>query len=49
MTMVLSGVLAFVFCMVGLFVSYEFDISATPSIILSAAVMFFAVFVFKRK
>lgn len=37
----LSMVLAFIFCIGGLFFSYQFDISATPAIILTAAVFFF--------
>ena len=48
MTMVLSGVLAAIFCLVGLAISYQFDISATPAIILSSASIFFLVLIFKR-
>ncbi len=48
MTMLLAAILAFIFCIIGLFISYQFDISATPSIIMSAAVAFFGVFIFKR-
>ena len=47
-TMLLATVLALIFCLVGLFVSYQFDISATPSIIMIAALAFFMVFIFKR-
>ncbi len=47
-TMILASLLAFVFCLAGLFISYQFDLSATPSIIMVAAVAFFGVFLFKR-
>ncbi len=38
--MILSAVLAYIFCLVGLFLSYWFDISTTPAIILTAGVFF---------
>ncbi len=41
-TMALSAILAFIFCVIGLFLSYHFNISATPAIIIVAAVTFFA-------
>jgi zinc transport system permease protein len=46
-TMILSAVLAFVFSLSGLFISYSFDISATASIILISAFIFFLA-VFKK-
>ncbi|NPA81055.1 MAG: metal ABC transporter permease [Epsilonproteobacteria bacterium] len=46
--MFLSGVLAFVFCIAGLYISYSYDISATPAIILTASVFFF-LSLFKRR
>ncbi len=46
--MVLSGVLGLLFCLSGLLVSYWLDVSATPAIILSAAALFFGVFMIKR-
>ncbi len=46
--MVVSGVLGFIFSIIGLFLSYNFDISATAAIILVAATIFFGV-LFKRK
>ena len=49
MTMILSAVLAFAFSLIGLFVSYEFDISATPAIILVAGLGFFTVMIWSRK
>ncbi len=39
--MALSGILAFIFCSLGLYISYLLDISATPAIILSASLFFF--------
>ncbi len=48
MTMILSSLLAFIFCLIGLFISYELDISATPAIILSASVAFFISLILKR-
>ncbi len=47
-TMILSTILAFIFCLIGLFLSYQLDISATPAIILSASVAFFATLIIKR-
>ena len=47
-TMILASILAFIFSLGGLFLSYQLDISATPSIIMIAAVAFFGVFIFKR-
>jgi len=47
-TMILASILAFIFCLLGLFISYQFDISATPSIIMIAAMAFFGVFMFKK-
>ncbi len=47
-TMSLSALLSFIFCVVGIFVSYHFDIQATPAIILTAAVVFFLELFFKR-
>jgi len=47
-TMILASILAFIFCLIGLFASYQFDISATPTIIIIAASAFFLVFVAKR-
>jgi len=48
-TMILASVLAFIFCLIGLYISYTFDISATPAIIMIAAVAFFAVFITKKR
>ncbi len=39
--MIISAFLSFVFCSIGLYISYVFDISATPAIILSASFFFF--------
>ncbi len=39
--MALSGLLSFIFCSLGLYISYILDISATPAIILSASLFFF--------
>ncbi len=47
-TMILASILAFIFCLAGLYISYQFDISATPSIIMIAAFAFFTLFIFKR-
>ncbi len=47
-TMFLASLLAFIFCLIGLFISYQFDISATPAIIMIAAMAFFGVFFTKR-
>ncbi len=47
-TMLLSSLLASIFCLLGLFVSYQFDISATPAIIMIAGMAFFGVILFKR-
>ncbi len=41
MTMILAGILAFIFSLIGLLISYSFDLSATPSIILVAGLAFF--------
>ncbi len=41
MTMILAAILAFGFCLVGIFISYNLDISTTPSIIVVSAVGFF--------
>ncbi len=46
--MILSMFLAFIFCIVGLFLSYQFDISTTPAIIIVAAIFFFISF-YKRE
>ena len=48
-TMIVAAILAFLFCLGGLYLSYQFDISATPAIIMIAAVAFFGVFLFKRR
>lgn len=48
-TMIVASFLAFIFCLIGLYLSYTFDISATPAIILSAAVAFFALFLSQGK
>ena len=48
-TMIVASILAFLFCLGGLYLSYQFDISATPAIIMIAAVAFFGVFLFKRR
>lgn len=45
----LSMILAFIFCIGGLFLSYQFDLSTTPSIIILAAVFFFGSFFYKKK
>jgi len=47
-TMILASILAFIFCLAGLYISYTFDISATPAIIMIAAIAFFAVFLTKK-
>lgn len=47
-TMVLASILAFIFCIGGLYLSYTFDISASPAIIMIAAVAFFGVFISKK-
>jgi zinc transport system permease protein len=49
MTMILSAILAFIFCLIGLFISYQFDVSATPAIILTSAVGFFGSIFYKRR
>ncbi len=49
MMMIVSGLLGFVFSIIGLFLSYNFDISATASIILVAATVFFGVLSIKQK
>lgn len=46
--MLLSMVLAFVFCLGGLGISYQFDLSATPSIIIVAALFFFSSLLYKQ-
>ena len=46
--MIFSGILGFVFALIGLYISYQFDISATAAIILSAAVAFFGVTLYKK-
>jgi zinc transport system permease protein len=48
-TMILAALLAFIFSLGGLFISYQYDISATPSIIMIAAIAFFGVFIFKKR
>ncbi len=48
-TMILASFLAFIFSLAGLYISYQFDISATPAIIMVAAIAFFGVFVVKRE
>jgi zinc transport system permease protein len=47
--MILSMFLAFGFCLGGLFFSYYLDLSTTPSIIMVAAVFFFASLFYKQK
>ena len=47
-TMIFSSILAFIFCLIGLFISYELDISATPAIILSASFLFFISLTIKK-
>ena len=47
--MIISGILGFVFSVIGLYFSYTFDISATAAIILVAAIIFFGVLLFKHK
>lgn len=47
--MILSMFLAFWFCLGGLFLSYYLDLSTTPSIIVVAAVFFFASLFYKQK
>ncbi len=44
MMMIVSSILSFIFCISGLYISYLLDISATPAIILTASVLFFASF-----
>ncbi len=46
--MVVSGVLGFLFSLIGLWLSYLFDISATAAIILVAATAFFGVVLTKK-
>jgi len=46
--MFLSGILGFIFSLIGLYISYQFDISATAAIILTAATAFFGVILFKK-
>jgi zinc transport system permease protein len=46
---VVSMILAFGFCLGGLYISYEFDLSTTPAIILLSALFFFASLFIKRK
>ena len=46
--MFVSGFLGFVFALIGLYLSYTFDISATAAIILAAAIAFFGVILFKK-
>ncbi len=46
--MFFSGFLGFVFAIIGLYISYTFDISATAAIILTAAIAFFGVILFKK-
>lgn len=47
--MLVSMVLGFGFCMAGLFLSYQLDLSTTPSIIMVAAVFFFGSLFYKQK
>jgi len=47
--MSLSMIFAFLFLLGGLFLSYEYDLSATPAIILVAGVFFFLSFLYKHK
>ncbi|RUM68370.1 MAG: metal ABC transporter permease [Sulfurospirillum sp.] len=47
MMILLSGILGFIFALTGLYISYQFDISATAAIILTAAAAFFGVILFK--
>jgi zinc transport system permease protein len=46
---IVSMILAFVFCLTGLFLSYQFDLSTTPSIIMVAAIFFFGTLFYKRR
>ncbi len=46
--MALSFVLSFLFCVSGLYISYYFDISATPAIIICASLVFFLSFFVKK-
>jgi len=46
--MVVSGLLGFLFSLAGLYLSYQFDISATAAIILIAATAFFGVILLKQ-
>jgi zinc transport system permease protein len=46
--MFFSAILGFIFSLVGLYLSYIFDISATAAIILTAAIAFFGVILFKK-
>ena len=48
-TMFVSTILAFIFCLLGLFISYHFDLSATPSIIMIASLAFFTTFLHKKR
>jgi len=47
-TMLVSSILALLFCLVGLFISYSFNISATPSIIIVASICFFITIIYKK-
>jgi len=47
--MIVSMFLSFLFCLSGLFLSYQFDLSTTPSIIIIAAIFFFGTLFYKRK
>ena len=46
--MALSFMLSFLFCVSGLYISYYFDISATPAIIICASLVFFLSFFVKK-
>jgi zinc transport system permease protein len=47
--MIVSMIVSFLFCLAGLFLSYQFDLSTTPSIIIIAAIFFFGTLFYKRK
>jgi zinc transport system permease protein len=47
--MIVASILAFIFCIVGLFASYHLNISTTPAIILSASIVFFGVIFLKKE
>jgi zinc transport system permease protein len=46
---VVSMFLALSFCFGGLFISYQFDLSTTPAIIMIAAIFFFSSFIFRSR